>query len=415
MTFDIKDYGAIADGVSVNTEAIQSAIDDCARQGGGTVLIEGGVFVTGTLFMRSFVELRVEANATLKASGCCEDFPDFACPEWNVKAAPRETAKCLVYFGFVESASLTGMGKIDCNGSSYCEPVYENGTFKGYARNTSQSPARMVFVMGCTNIKIEDITMLEMAGGWGYWINNSQYVTLHKAKLYCNPHYPNADGIHINCSSDILVDSCIVHSGDDSIIIRANTNTLKERRACERVIVKGCVLSSKCQAVRIAWRNDGVIRNCSLSNLVITDSRHGIVIALPNRSSPTDIGDNPTVVENITVNDVVLDRVEQSPIRIVVYPENLYGSIGSIRFSGITSVSGDFPQVIGRPDAILHDIFFDSCRFTVKGMERFYGCPNVPVPCFRYVKNLVLNNTSFDIIDEPVPLTLFDDPLAKRY
>ena len=60
--------------------------------------------------------------------------------------------------------------------------------------------------------------MREMAGGWGYWINNSQFVTVYKAKLYCNPMYPNADGIHINCSSDVLVEGCIVHSGDDSII-----------------------------------------------------------------------------------------------------------------------------------------------------------------------------------------------------
>ena len=405
--YDVRDYGAKPDGQTLNTEYIQAAIDACAENGGGIVSVSGGVYVTGTLFMRSFVELRIEANATLKASGNTDDFPDFDCPEWNVKAAPRATARCIVYFGYIENASLTGMGKIDCNGSVYCDPTYVDGELVGYKRNTLLVPARMVFIMGCTNIKVEDVTMLEMAGGWGYWINNSQYVTVTKAKLYCNPHYPNSDGIHINCSSDILVDGCIVHSGDDSIIVRANTNTLKEKRVCERVVVKGCVLSTKEQAVRIAWRNDGTIKNCTFSDLIVTDSRVGIVLELPDHSSPTDFGENATVIENMSFSNIVFDRVEESPIRIIIHPDNLYGKFKNIRFSAVTSVSGDFPQVIGRPDAMPEDIYFDNCKFTVKGRKAHIGKPDLPVPCFRNVKNLCLNGTSFDIIDEPVDRVLY--------
>lgn len=407
--YNVNDFGAVPDGKTVNTRYIQAAIDACAENGGGTVTVSGGVFVTGTLFMRSFVELHIEANAILKASGNVEDFPDFKCEEWNTEFAPRATARCLIYFGYIQNASLVGMGKIDCNASAFCDPVYNSaGKIIGFERNTLLVPARMVFVMGCSNIKIEDVTMLEMAGGWGYWVNNSEYVTVSRIKLYCNPHYPNADGIHINCSSDIIVDSCVVHSGDDSIIIRANTNTLKEKRACERVIVKGCILSTKQQAVRIAWRNDGVIKNCVLSDLVVTDSRVGVVVELPDHSSQYDFGQNATVVENIHFNNIVFDRVEESPIRIIIHPDNLYGSFNNIRFTGITAVSGDFPQVIGRPDAVPENISFDNCKFTVKGMKRHLGKPGLPVPCFKNVKNLHINNTTFDVIDDPVSLELFD-------
>ena len=184
IEFDIRNYGAVADGTTVNTKAIQAAIDDCASQGGGRVIVNGGVFVTGTIFMKSNVDLCIEPNATLKASGNTDDYPDFPCEEFNVKAAPRATAKCIIYFGYIENASLTGMGKIDCNGSAFCDPVYnEDGVATEYIRNTLLVPARMVFIMGCTNIKVENITMREMAGGWGYWVNNSQYVTFSKAKL----------------------------------------------------------------------------------------------------------------------------------------------------------------------------------------------------------------------------------------
>lgn len=404
--YDIRDYGAVPGDETINTKAIQAAIDDCAREGGGRVSISGGTYVTGTLFMRSFVELHIEANAVLKASENTDDFPDFECLQWNTKAAPRETAKCLIYFGYIENAVLSGMGKIHCSGASYCDPLYdESGTLMKYVRNTLAVPARMVFIMGCTNIKIEDITMTEMAGGWGYWVNNSQYITFHKAKLYCNPHYPNADGIHINCSSDVLVDGCVVHSGDDSIIIRANTNTLQEKRSCERIIVKGCVLSSKCQAVRIAWRNDGVVKDCVLSDLIITHARHGIKIELPKSSSPTDFADNHTVVENILFSNIVLDKVQRAPIHVIVHLGNLYGKFKNIRFNDVVSTSGEFPQVIGRPDAYLEDIYMENCKFTVKGMM---DVPLVQNP-FACVKNLHLNNTTFDVVDDPVGLELLEN------
>ena len=121
--FDIRDYGAAGDGVTVDTKAIQKTIDDCAAQGGGRVIVSGGTYVTGTLHMRSFVELCVEANGILKASTEGDDYPDFACPQWNTKAAPRASAKCLIYFGYIQNAALTGMGLIDCSGSAYCDPV----------------------------------------------------------------------------------------------------------------------------------------------------------------------------------------------------------------------------------------------------------------------------------------------------
>ena len=400
--FDVRDFGAVGDGKTLNTQAIQTAIDQCAAAHGGRVILSDGRYVSGTIFMRSDVELYIEANAALVASENGADYPDFACEEWNVKAAPRASAKCLIYFGYIENASLLGMGTIDCRGEAFCDPVYEDGKLVRYTRNTTDLPARMVFIMGCTNVRVEDITMKEMAGGWGYWVNNSQYVTFHKAKLYCNPLYPNADGIHINCSSDVLVDSCIIHSGDDSIIIRANTNTLKEKRFCERVMVKGCVLSSNCQAVRIAWRNDGTIRNCSLSDLVITHSRVGVVIELPDHSSPTDFGQNATLVENIHINNVVMDDICFAPIKVIVHPDNLMDHIRNIRFSNITSTSGDYPMVIGRADAVIEEIYFNNCKFTVQGNREW---PTQTGQFFCNVRGLHLTDTTFDVVGPQKPFS----------
>lgn len=72
-----------------------------------------------------------------------------------------------------------------------------------------------------------------------------------------------------------------------------------------------------------------------------------MIFELPDHSSPTDFGDNPTVVENIHITNVVFDKVYTAPIRIMVNPENLYGLIKNIRISGVTSDSGMFPMVRG--------------------------------------------------------------------
>ena len=136
-----------------------------------------------------------------------------------------------------------------------------------------------------------------------------------------------------------------------------------------------------------------IIRNCVISDIVVTDSRVGMVIELPDHSSPTDFGENPTRVENIHFSNIVFDRIEESPLKVIVYPDNLYGKIKNIRFSNITSTSGDYPLVKGRADAVLEEIYFDNCKFMVdrkKGGEK-------PLSFFEYVKGLHLNNTTFDI------------------
>lgn len=69
--------------------------------GGGKVIVSDGVYVTGTIHMRSYVELCIEGNAVLKASKDSDDYPDFECKEWNTKAAPRSSEKCLIYFGYI--------------------------------------------------------------------------------------------------------------------------------------------------------------------------------------------------------------------------------------------------------------------------------------------------------------------------
>ncbi len=386
--YDITGFGAVSDVNVVSTVSIQKAIDECELHGGGTVVVRNGTYVTGTLYLKSNIELRIEAGAVLLASADVNDYPELDCG-WDISEAPRRTAKCLIYIGNCENTAITGLGTINCNGKNFCEPnpkawIDENDPHvqKRLRRTTNLVPARMIFAMNSRNITFKDFTMIEMAGGWGSWINHCEYVNINRIKMYCHPYYPNADGIHINCSKDVFVTDCAIHSGDDCIIVRANTNTLHDEDIpCENVLIKGCSLSSYCNAVRIGWRNDGAIKNCVFSDLIITNSRDALTIEMPFDAVPSDTGRNITRIENISFTNIVIDSTDRYPVHIAACDGNHVDYIKNIKFCGISSKSSRYPLLQGRKDMHLENISFHACRFMVTDMaEKGFHV--------RYVKNL---------------------------
>ena len=386
--YNIVDFGAKVGELS--TKAIQSAVDKCFNEGGGIVEISGGRYISGTIFMKSNVSLRIEGGATLQMSTNAEDYPDFEC-DWDVRKAPRYCARCFIYVGNCENVSISGLGTIDCVGSEFCEvnpdaEFSETDPFliKRMRRKagSDNTVGRMIFVMKSKNVTLADFTMKEMAGGWGIWINGSEYINVHNAKIYCCPDYPNSDGVHINCSKDVFVTDCAIHSGDDSIVVRAGTNTLGEDISCENVVIKGCTLSSNCQAIRIGWVGDGAIRNCVFSDLVITDSRDAIAIVLPPCSVPADLGKNVTRIEKLSFNNVVIDRTERYPINIFIGNSEIVNCeyIRNLQFNNFISKTKLPPRIIGRKDKYVEDISFTNCRFEVTEKVSLGELP-------RYVKN----------------------------
>lgn len=379
----VKKYGAVTNALC--TDAIQAAIDACHKSGGGEVTIEDGIYVTGTLFLHSYVTLVIRPNAVLKASTDGEDYPDFS-TYWGKENAPRNTARCLIYAEDCEHIAITGGGTIDCSGSKFCEP-WPDESILFWRRTTDKLPARMVFFYRCRHISIRNITMLEMAGGWAYWLNGCDYADITGIRILCNPRYPNSDGVHINCCSDVTLSDSIIHCGDDAVILRANNKTMKEKRPCNRISVTNCTITSKSNAVRIGWTNDGLIENCTFSNLTVTDSRYGISIEFPKKSETpfTDQGDDVTVVRNLHFDNIVLDRIDTSPIQLLAYPYNKVKSIDHIRFHGITADSRMLPIFRVEKGVRVSDISLTDCDFTVD---------ETAVLTFEHIGRVTFNNVS---------------------
>ncbi len=384
MEIFIKDLGAVPDGKTKNTEIIQRAIDMCSVSG-GKVVISDGVYMTGKLIMKSNVELHIAAGATLLGSPDYSDYPETeGLTHVDSKMLPRERNACLIFAECCKNISITGMGKIDCNGTFFVEPL-ENVTGKHrvtFRRIETLTPPRVVFFTGCENVRIENVTMINQPAGWSYWIHDCAFVTFDKIKIRADLRYPNNDGIHINSSHDVTVSNCLIICSDDCIVVRANSISLKENKPCERVCVTNCALTSYACGVRIGWMNDGVIRRCVFSNLVITDSRFGIGIHLPyriresgnvrildaKRPISTDVGREETLIENLLFNNIMMDGIYSRPIDIKIEDHESIGCRGirNIRFSDIHATALAYPSFKGRERTPLGDIYLYNCSFTRK-------------------------------------------------
>ncbi len=410
MIYDIKNFGAVGNGATLNTCAIQAAIDECFKNGGGRVLVCGGIYLTGTIILKQNVELHIAGDATLLGSPNCEDYPERTdVKHVQTKWLPRERNACLIFAEECENISITGMGKIDCNGTSFVKEVQNYTGGWHFERIDAPTPPRVVFFTGCKNIKIENITMVNQPSGWSYWIHDCDYVTFDKCKIDASPDYPNNDGIHINSSRNVNISNCSITCGDDCIVVRANNISLPENKICERITVTNCNLTSYACGIRIAWLHDGTIRNCSFSNIVMTDTNTGICLQIPSRNPEkryADEGREATLIENLTFSNIIMDGMYASPVRISI-PDNTVFKCEAIRniyFDNIHSRGLSFPWIKGREDNTVKNITFSNCSFTqvsesVLPNFKDHGAAAwdrpLTQPMFKFAENIIMNNTSF--------------------
>lgn len=374
--FDVRDYGAIGDGKTMNTGAVQKAIDECAKAGGGKVVITEGKYLCGSISMRSNVELYIAASGVLLASSRCEDFPEkTGLKHVQSNMLPRWRNACFIFAEECENIAIGGQGTIDCNGDKFV--VYRGEDVIGwrYERIDAPTPPRVVFFTGCKNVKITDVTMINQPAGWSYWIHDCDYVHFDRINIEASVDYPNNDGIHINSSRNVNISNSNITCGDDCIIVRANNASLPENKVCEKVCITNCNLTSYSAGIRIGWVNDGVIRNCAFSNIVMTDTTVGISLMLPNLSRPlvADVGREATLVENLTFDNIIMHKICSNSIKIEVGSSScvLFEGIRNLYFSNLHVSGAEFPMLLGRKNAKLKNICFNDCDFEITDGKEF--------------------------------------------
>ena len=258
--------------------AIQQAIDRAAQAGGGRVVLEPGVYLSGTLYLRSNIDLHIPAGAKILGEPTPDRYDDFRHPGFD-SVAPDGSRKCLIACAECENVSITGQGEIDGNGPLFYDRNVPPGAV--FAKPPHPRP-RMVQFYRCRNVLFEGVSFLD-SPGWTFWLIACEDVHVSRIRIIGCQQMINNDGIDIDSCRRVTVSDSFFRTGDDCLILRAIRRSPEEPSICEEVTVTNCVLDSACQGIRIGCPSDDTIRNCSFSNIIFRGTGNGIVSVHPYR------------------------------------------------------------------------------------------------------------------------------------
>ena len=310
MSFNITDYGAVADGTTQNAPFIQRAINECARSGGGRVIIPAGTFLSGTIRMKSNVELHLAEGARLLASPNLDDYNDE--DEYPQNFCYRDEEWCgkhLIIAIECENIAFTGSGIIDGNGGAYyAEPIFFDRFIWRDGLSLSRDkvrlrPGQLVCIVESINITVRDITV-KNATSWCIFLHGCENAKIFSVKIYNPKTYANTDGINIDACKNVTVTDCHIDTGDDAIPIRCNTAMLKNKdRICEHISIRNCTLASSSSVFRFGIGNVCRIKDVDISNIRILRGGvclHFMVSYARHVSELSDIRISNVTAENIS-------------------------------------------------------------------------------------------------------------------
>jgi len=298
--FNVRDYGACGDGQTLDTLAIQAAIESCAQQGGGTVLLPAGRYVSGSIFLRSDLTLHLDAGATLLGS---EDPSDYPIVSGRWEGAEQATHASLISGRALRNVAIVGRGTIDGRGAQWWQR-FNAGTL-------GQPRPRLISFADCTNILIEGITATN-SPSWTINPVHCANVVVNQVTIINPADSPNTDGINPDSCSEVRIANCYVSVGDDCITIKSgNEAEDPARRApCVNITVTNCIMAHGHGGVVIGSEMSGGVRNVVVSNCVFIGTDRGI--RLKSRRGRGGL------VEDIRISNIVMTDV-LCPITLNLY------------------------------------------------------------------------------------------------
>jgi polygalacturonase len=344
--YDVRDYGAKSDGKTLCTESIQKAIDACSQSGGGTVYLPSGTFLSGTIYFKSGVTLRLSAGSTLLGRKNLKDYPP------TVQAfrsyTDNYTDKSLIYGEHLERIAITGSGTIDGQGASF------KGSYK--------VRPYMIRFSQCRNVTVKDIT-LKNSPMWvqHYLACNDVRVTGVTVRSLVNH---NNDGINIDSCRRVIISDCNIESGDDAIVLKSTS-----ARVCRDVVVSNCVLSSRCNALKMGTESNGGFKNIVMTGCSIYDTRlAGVALEIVDGGTMDRV-----VVSNITMNKIGAPIFLRLGNRARPFKKDMekpgVGIMRNITISNIEA-TGAKPTgcaISGLPEAKIENVTLNNLRLSFEG------------------------------------------------
>jgi polygalacturonase len=440
---DVVHYGARGDGKTLDTGAIQKAIDACANKGGGAVVLPSGTYLSGTLVLADHITLHISPGATLLASPRIGDFRPFPPEDVPLIAVDGSTQNKgngpyhLIHATGTQDIAIEGGGTIVGNGMAY----WDSDPVKHFA-SLRPRPSPLIEFVGSRGVRIENISIQD-AAGWTIHPLESDGVMIRGVRITNNDKGPDTDGIDVDSSRNVIISDTYIEAGDDCIVLETTGRRGGPVPATENVTITNMVCSSANQGFRIGTESIGDFRNITLtnasiyrapgffrpatgaislsmvdgatfenvivSNVVIRDARTPIFLRLGNRgrgqSTPT-----PGVVRRVMLSNIIatggmlassITGLEGHPVRDVTLSDiditMAGGQSEQPSALKVPEAEGDYPHAPMFGPLPAHGLYIRHAEgITLRNVRLHVDAPDVrPAAVIEDVRDLQVDEASF--------------------
>lgn len=281
VIYNVSDYGAIGDGVTLCTTAIQQAIDDCASNGGGIVHFNTGIYLSGSIFLKSNVILDIPKGVQISGSQNIDDYTEIPTRVAGIEMSwPAALINIIdqTNVAIIGDGVVNGQGKIFWDKYYQMRKEYDPKGLRWIVDYDCKRP-RGILIDGSKDITLKDFVLYQ-AGFWSVHILYSEYVTVDGMIINNNiqGRGPSTDGIDIDSSRKILVQNCFINCNDDNFCLKAGRDAdgLKVNRPCEYVVIRDCVAGHGDGLFTCGSETSGSIRNVLVYNMKGLGTKYGL-------------------------------------------------------------------------------------------------------------------------------------------
>ena len=329
--FDIRDYGAMGDGQTLATDAIQKAVDACGAEGGGKVLIPPGRYLTAPIFLKSHVHVELESGAVLVGS---TNFNDYPAIDGRWEGIERKVYASLFTGRNLDHVSITGHGIIEGQGKAWWEANRRTGALRRQAGLSGREPEnpqdaplrwprpRMINLYNCTNVLLRDITLLN-SPSWNVHPVYCEHFTMDNVTIISPAVSPNTDAVDPDSCRDVRISNCYFDVGDDCVVIKSGFDEDGRRVGipCEDILVNNCTFAHGHGGVVIGSEMSGSVRNVTVANCVFDGTQRGLRVK-------TALG-RGGIIENFRASGIIMRNITDAAFSITAAYGDGQGNSGS--------------------------------------------------------------------------------------